>query len=512
MTTRFRLLIGGCVLCVAVAVGLFWTRRTETFVRSYDHVLGTSMELKMLASSADAADRAERAVLASVDHDARILSGYDATSEFSRWMATSGDPVSVSPELFDVLQRFDVWRGRTGGALDASAEAVSRVWRVAATQGHIPSSDHIARAVADVRQAHWHLDPVARTATHLSAAPLMLNSFTKSYIVDRAAAAGLAEAGVRAIVVNIGGDIVVRGAWTETVNVTNPHASADNEPPLAQVAVQDRAVATSGVYRRGFDIDGVHYSHIVDPRTGRPTGHVLGATVVARDAADAGALATAMCVLTPEESERLADLVPTAEYLLVLADGREIESAGWRAMMPQAARPSLAPQPVATLHAAEQERWNAGFELTVSFDVAAQAFRARRPYLAVWVEDGDRSPVKTLAVWYSARHSRWLPDLRAWYRSDRLRTMAGGTDILGSVSSATRGPGHYTLTWDGKDNAGQFVKPGPYTVNLEVAREHGTYQLMRQEIDLSGVAHRIELKGNVEVAAASLDYHRVSSK
>jgi thiamine biosynthesis lipoprotein len=55
---------------------------------------------------------------------------------------------------------------------------------------------------------------------------------------------------------------------------------------------------------------------------------------------------------------------------------------------------------------------------------------------------------------------------------------------------------------------GKAVKPGTYTVLIEAAREHGTYQIMRQDMDLSGVARKVELPGNVEVSAASLDYHR----
>ena len=132
--------------------------------------------------------------------------------------------------------------------------------------------------------------------------------------------------------------------------ITDPQSPADNAAPLMRVRVADRAVATSGVYRRGVDIQGVHYSHIVDPRTGRPAGHVLSSTVIARDAADAGALATAFSVLTPDESEHLAATVPGAEFLLVLADGRRIESAGWRALTEAPSRPRLTlPSPVATV-------------------------------------------------------------------------------------------------------------------------------------------------------------------
>ncbi len=510
--TRRSLWAGAAgVAVIATVVACAWPRES-TYVRGYENVLGTSMELKVRASSDAAARQAESAVLAEIDRQAKILSGYDRTSEFSQWFASQGEARQVSTELFDVLDRFDHWRDRTHGALDASAETVSRVWTAAAAFKRLPSDAELGDAVAAVRQTHWQLNAADHTASHLTTTPIILNSFTKSYIVDRAAAAGMGIRGVSGVIVNIGGDLVARGRDTETVAITDPLANADNAAPLMRVSVRDRAIATSGVYRRGFDINGVHYSHIVDPRTGRPTSHVLSATVVAPDAANAGALATAMCVLTPDESEALAATMPGTEFMLVLADGRRIESEGWRAMTVTPAKPLSLPQPVATLHAAEQSAWTGGFELTVALDIAQQPGRAERPYVAVWIEDKDRFPVRTLAVWYRADHSKWLADLKAWYRGDRLRNLAEGNEIIGSVSSATRGPGKYTLTWDGKDNAGKLVKAGTYNVNIEIAREHGTYQIIRQPMDFSGVAKKVDLPGNTELARASLDYHRAGGR
>jgi thiamine biosynthesis lipoprotein ApbE len=227
---------------------------------------------------------------------------------------------------------FDTWRARTGGALDASAEAVSRVWQTAASHQRVPTDEELAAVVTRIAQPHWRLDPVAHTATHLDATPLILNSFTKSYIIDRAVTAAFSAGSALAVVVNIGGDLVARGAWTETVSVTDPFDNADNAGPLTRLRIRDRAVATSGSYRRGFDIAGRHYSHIVDPRSGQPVSKVVSATVVADRAADAGALATAFCVLTPEESERVAASVPGAEVLIVLEEGTRLDSVGWRAL------------------------------------------------------------------------------------------------------------------------------------------------------------------------------------
>jgi thiamine biosynthesis lipoprotein len=512
-----RNLFGAAVALTVSALagfGLTTWLQDRTYTSHFENVLGTSMELRVLAKSDAAANRASAAVLAEIDREARILSGYDPSSEFSRWFRTRDRAESVSPELFDVLARFDLWRARTNGALDASAETVTRVWKAAASAGREPTEAEIAGAVAAVRHEHWRLNAVHRTATHLDDAPLVLNSFAKSYIVERAAVAGLDEAGVRGILVNIGGDVVIRGALREVVGIADPRANADNAGPLTRVNIQlqNMAVATSGGYRRGFDIGGMHYSHIVDPRTGRPTGHVLSATVVAPDAADAGALATAFCVLTPAESARLAKAVPGAEFMLVQADGRRIESAGWRDLTVAPAKPVQVPHAVATLQAAEQATWKANYELTIALEIAQQPNRANWPYIAVWIEDAARVPVRTLAVWYRRREARYLQDLSAWYRTARTNGIGEGTEAFATVSSATRAPGRYTLTWDGKDSAGKLVNAGAYTVNIEAAREHGTYQIIRQSLDLIGVAKQVTLPRNIEIASASLDYHRVAGK
>lgn len=471
----------------------------------HENVLGTSLELKFAASSLAEARKAETAALAEIDREAKILSAYDPTSEFSRWLKTSQQPTRVSPELFDVLNLFDQWRQRTGGALDASAEVVGRVWKAAAARQQLPSQAELSAAVQSVRRTHWQLDTTAHTAIHLSDAPLALNSFAKSYIVNRATDAAMKAAKINTAVVNIGGDLVVRGQLAEAVRIADPQSDAENSDPIARLLIRNRAVATSGNYRRGVQIGDRWYSHIVDPRTALPVDHVISATVVAPNAADAGALATSFCVLTPEESLKLAASLPEVECLLMTKDGRQIASRGWNTLEAPAA--SAMNHSAATSPANPAQAWDTSFELVINLEIAhLEAQRARRPFVAVWVEDKDKFPVRTIALWFDK--TRWLPELKSWYRGDRLRSMAEGTDITSSVSSATRSAGKYTLKWDGKDDKGKLVKPGKYTVFIEASREHGTYQLIRQEMDFTGAPKQINLPGNVEITSASLDYHK----
>jgi len=490
------------ILCVSILALSAAAKTARPHVFYHENVLGTSLAIKVISTSPAAAEKAEAAALAEIARNAQLLSTYNPQSEVSQWLKTSHTPTRVSSELFAVLNLFDQWRGRTNGALDASAEVVSRLWKATAKENRVPTEAEIAAAIAAVQQTHWQLNAKAQTATHLSHAPLILNSFVKSYIINRATEAAMAAANVNAVVVNIGGDLVVRGALTEAVDIADPLSDAENSDAIARLLIQNRAVATSGNYRRGLQIGDRWYSHIIDPRTGSPVDHVISATVVAPNATDAGALATAFSVLTPEESLRLAASLPNVECLLLTKDGQRLTSTGWNALeAPVKAAPAAVPV-TPTVQA-----WDASMELVVSFELAnINAGGYRRPYVAVWIEDATRFPVRTLALWY--QKPRWLPDLKAWSRADRVRSMAEGTDLTRSVSSATRPAGKYTLKWDGKDNQGKPVKPGKYTVFIEAAREHGTYQLMRQEMDFSGAPRQFNLAGNIEIASASLDYRK----
>jgi hypothetical protein len=164
--------------------------------------------------------------------------------------------------------------------------------------------------------------------------------------------------------------------------------------------------------------------------------------------------------------------------------------------------------------AADSSPWNPGFELVVNFEINrpdAGSGRYRRPYVAVWVEDKGGASVRTLALWVSmggAGPFQWLPDLKRWYKSDQDRRRRDKKELFFTISRPTRAPGKYKVIWDGKDDQGKPLPAGEYTVYVEAAREHGTYQSIRKPVALSDKPFTEELKGNVEIRSASIEYRR----
>jgi thiamine biosynthesis lipoprotein ApbE len=494
-----------------------WQQQDVAWAFHYENVLGTSMAVTLRTGNRKEAESAEAALLASIDREDLILSSWNRESEVSRWLATRGTTAKVSSQLLEVLGLFDHWREATGGALDASAETAVRLWKKSAAEHTQPTQTEIERAVEAMQQTHWQVNCLGGTAIHLTDTPVVLASLTKSYIAGRAADAALAV-GATGVMVNIGGDIVVRGDLAQVVDIANPLASAENDVAIDQILVRDRAVATSGSYRRGFKLaadssatrpESSHipeFSHIIDPRTARPAGNILSSTVVAKDPATAGALATAFSVLGVDESRSLATKTGGVEYLLFTRNGDRITSDGWNAYQTPFLRTfAYAAPPVLTAGSTDRSIWNQNYELDINLELARiDDFRYRRPYVAVWVEGQDHLPVRTIALWFGK--PRYLSDLRSWYHTAQLH--GNEDEILRTVSSATRSPGRYKLKWDGKDDEGKFVKSGEYTIFIEVAREHGTYQIIRQPMDFSGQPQQVTLPAGTEIGGATLDYHK----
>ena len=156
-------------------------------------------------------------------------------------------------------------------------------------------------------------------------------------------------------------------------------------------------------------------------------------------------------------------------------------------------------------------RWDDRYELAVDLEIAPPSgYRWHRPYVAVWVEDTGGNPIRTLLLWVNTtgRGPRYIRELRRWFTVPRGVADAGGIDLVESVSSATRLPGSYSVTWDGRDDRGRAVEQGTYRVLIEAAREHGSYQLMQRELALGAKPVSAELPGNEEIARARVEYRR----
>ncbi len=297
-------------------------------VAHFEAVLGTALEVQITADSRAQALRAQTALLAEIDRLELIFSRYNPSSELNRWQATIHQPIAVSKDLRVVLKTAQHWQTWSGGAFHPGADALGAVWRDAARASIAPSERQIAAVLESLHQPLYAVSNDA--ATRLSTAPLNFNAIAKGYIVDGATRAAQAVNGVSSVLVNIGGDLRHSGAGAVTVNIANPASNADNLGALCQVKIANQGVASSGAAQRGVQIGTQWHSHVIDPRTGYPVQHVIGASVIAPDTATADVLATVFGVLEPRESLELVKELPEVGVLIVAHNGAVTRNGVWQ--------------------------------------------------------------------------------------------------------------------------------------------------------------------------------------
>jgi hypothetical protein len=333
-----------------------------------------------------------------------------------------------------------------------------------------------------------------------------LNSIAKGYIIQKASAAARARiASLQGLLLNLGGDMAAWGtddsgkkSWT--IGVQDPQQPEDNAAPIARVRLQDAAIATSGGYERYYTIDGKRHSHIFDPRTGRSADGAASATVIASDNVTANALATTLCVLAPEEGMELVAATPGVECLLITKEGKQLRSAGLHAMEVPVGRLAANIAFQNNKDGKKIEAWPVGYQVHFTLTIpTVTAKKYRRPYVAVWVENADAKPVRSITVW--GNNARYWKDLPQWWKFAK-----NDNDLVKAVTRATRAPGKYSLVWDGKDDHGTALPQGTYTVYVEVHREHGKLVRQSGRIQCGADPARITLEKNAETGDTLVEY------
>ena len=260
-----------------------------------------------------------------IDRVDRLMSHYRRDSPLSRLNREAANrPVAVEPELLDFLAECLRWSRESDGAFDITVGPLMKAWGFFRDEGRVPSDDELARAREVVGYHHMLLDRGAGIVRFdRPGVGLDLGGIGKGYAVDRVVAL-LRQRGVASALVNLGGSSVYglgappgKEAWE--IGIQDPAAPGKT---ARTVRLRDRALSVSGGYERFFEKDGVTYSHIMDPRTGRPVQGILSVAVLSDSATDGDALDDVLIVQGPEASRARLSFFPGTEAFFFLPGAR----------------------------------------------------------------------------------------------------------------------------------------------------------------------------------------------
>ena len=272
---------------------------------------------------ADALPRIVDDAFDEVDRIDRLMSHYKADSPLSRLNREAASrPVTVEPELFDFIADAMRYTRDSDGAFDITVGPLMKAWGFFRGEGRVPPEDELAAARRHIGGGHVMLNPAVRTIAFDDAGvELDLGGIAKGYAVDRVARL-LGQRRIAAALISAGGSTIYglgappgRAGWD--VVIQDP---IDPRTTALTVRLKDRALSVAGSSEKFFEAGGVRYSHIMDPRTGRPVQGVLSVAVLASSGTAGDALDDAFFVLGPEKSRAYLNQVPGTDVFFFLPD------------------------------------------------------------------------------------------------------------------------------------------------------------------------------------------------
>lgn len=312
------------------------------------------------AADPDATARLDAALVAARDRCLFFERAFSRTrddSDIARAHAASPNAVPVSPQTARLVRQALGYCERSRGKFDITMGTVTSLWNF--HTGEVPSRLALARALPHVDYRHIVLDEeplgkdspvqgsldddalnagVSRVPSSKSSQPTLaitdpqtildLGGVAKGYIADDLADLFIAH-GVGRFVINLGGNVVVRGGrpadasarppvaagspWR--IGIINPLDPAHNR---AIVDMVDGSVVTSGIHERRFTKGGVTYHHILDPATGMPAKTDLtSATIIAPRSMDCDGYSTTALMLGARDAIDFVESLPGIEAVLI---------------------------------------------------------------------------------------------------------------------------------------------------------------------------------------------------
>lgn len=303
--------------------------------------MGIPVRIVVYADSSATAIQASDAAYARIREIDRALSDYDPDSEAMQLCHNSpiGIPVKVGTDLLRVLSASKDLHARSEGAFDVTIGPVVELWRIARRKHQLPPPEKLRAALALMGDECVELNQHEQTVTiRKQNMQLDFGGIAKGYAADEALRV-LREQGVSRALIAVAGDLRLgapppdAAGWKVEVE-DKTVAPGPERVPLVLLLV-NCAISTAGDAYQFVEVDGVRYSHILDPKTGLGMTTPGSVTVIAPTGMQADGLDSTMVILGPKKGLQLMENLPETYALIVrlAPDGQRsvVKSAGWPA-------------------------------------------------------------------------------------------------------------------------------------------------------------------------------------
>ncbi len=278
---------------------------------------GTTYTIKYVGQKIESLPREIDSLLKAIDHS---LSTYDTTSLITAF--NRGDTIVPDRLFTEMVEYSKSISAETMGAFDPTIGPLIKAWGWGFSNAEEMDSLKVDSLLGLKGFDKLYLDDVQAYLID-KRSKLNFNAIAQGYSVDLLAM-HLSSLGITDYYVELGGEITVSGLKPDSsewrIGIDKPIEGNEDRKLVAVISLTDKAMATSGNYRKFYEKDGQKYSHTIDPESGYPVRHnLLSATVISSSSYRADALATAFMVMGYEKAYEYLKNNDQDEVFLVYA-------------------------------------------------------------------------------------------------------------------------------------------------------------------------------------------------
>lgn len=299
----------------------------ENFKRTLT-LMGSRFDITVVAENEEKGNEFIDIAIAEITRIEKLISSWDPKSQTSLINSNAGiQPVKVSKELYDLIERSLAISKLTNGAFDISYASLDKIWKYDGSMKQMPSEDEISSSIKKVGFQNIIIDKENQTVfLKVEGMKIGFGAIGKGYAADKAKAM-LIDKGVNSGIINASGDL---NAWGKQANgkdwmvaITNP---LNKEKAFSWLPIHNAAVVTSGNYEKFVKFNGIRYSHIIDPRTGYPSTGILSVSIFTNNAEFADAISTSIFVMGVDTGLDFINQLKGVECIIVDENNKVITS------------------------------------------------------------------------------------------------------------------------------------------------------------------------------------------
>lgn len=251
----------------------------------------------------------------------KSINTYDTASEISRFNRASKSFTFDLPYLLPPLKKSKEVVAGSGGSYDPTVMPLVNAWGFGPKKIIRPDTAEVlaVRAFVGFEKINFNEDSVWKLDPRVQ---LDFGGIGQGYGAD-VMADFFRMKGVENFFIELGGEGVAQGKNLEQdrlweIGILNPNSDYVEKKLIATAVLKKKGYSTSGNYFNYREVDGMKYSHTIDPVSGYPVQHeLLSATVFASDCSTADAWATAFMSMGHEKGIEILKKHPELDVLFV---------------------------------------------------------------------------------------------------------------------------------------------------------------------------------------------------